>query len=70
MILSGKKARLYNYLIEILNQHMDNYNYEFVIGETNANKYYTNDLKNIEIHVKNSLDKISDAEVICMKMLF
>ena len=47
MILNGKKARLYNYLIEILNQHMDNYNYEFVIGETNANKYYTNDLKNI-----------------------
>lgn len=66
MILSGKKARLYNYLIEILNQHMDNYNYEFVIGETNANKYYTNDLKNIEIHVKNSLDKISDAEVISL----
>ena len=53
MILSGKKARLYNYLIEILNQHMDNYN-------------YTNDLKNIEIHVKNSLDKISDAEVISL----
>lgn len=66
MILNGKKARLYNYLIEILNQHMDNYNYEFVIGETNANKYYTNDLKNIEIHVKNSLDKISDAEVISL----
>lgn len=66
MILNGKKARLYNYLIEILNQHMDNYNYEFVIGETNANKYYINDLKNIEIHVKNSLDKISDAEVISL----
>ena len=24
---------------------MDNYNYEFVIGETNANKYYTNDFE-------------------------
>jgi len=66
MVLSGKKARLYNYLIEILNQHMDNYNYEFVIGDTNSNKYYTNNLENIEIYVKNSNDIVSDVEVISM----
>lgn len=54
MTLSGKKTRLYNYLIEILNQHMDNYNYVFVIGKSDSNKYYTNNLEDIEIHVKNS----------------
>ena len=53
MILCGKKARLYNCLIEILNQHMDNYNYEFIIG-------------NIEIHKKNSDDLVSDVEVISL----
>ena len=66
MILNGRKARLYNYLIEILNQHMDNYNYEFVLGESDSNKYYTNDLENIEVHVKNSNDLVSDVEVISM----
>lgn len=66
MILSGKKARLYNYLIEILNQHMDNYNYEFVIGKSDSNKYYTNNLEDIEIHVKNSDDLVSDVEVISL----
>lgn len=52
MILCGKKARLYNCLIEILNQHMDNYNYEFIIGKKDGNKYYTNNLENIEIYKK------------------
>ena len=66
MVLSGKKARLYNYLIEILNQHMDNYNYEFVIGDINSNKYYTNNLENIEIYVKDSSDIVSDVEAISM----
>ena len=66
MILNDRKARLYNYLIEILNQHMDNYNYEFVLGESDSNKYYTNDLENIEVHVKNSNDLVSDVEVISM----
>ena len=66
MILNGRKARLYNYLIEILNQHMDNYNYEFVLGESDSDRYYTNDLENIEVHVKNSNDLVSDAEVISM----
>ena len=66
MILNGKKARLYNYLIEILNQHMDNYNYEFVLGKSDSNKYYTNDLENIEVHVNNSNDVVSDVEVISM----
>lgn len=36
MTLSGKKTRLYNYLTEILNQHMDNYNYVFVIGKSDS----------------------------------
>ncbi len=66
MILNGRKARLYNYLNEILNQHMDNYNYEFVLGESDSNKYYTNDLENIEVHEKNSNDLVSDVEVISM----
>ena len=66
MILNGKKARLYNYLIEILNQHMDNYNYEFVLGKSDSNKYYTNNLENIEVHVNNSSDVVSDVEVISM----
>lgn len=66
MILNGRKARLYNYLIEILNQHMDNYNYEFVLGESDSDRYYTNDLENIEVYVKNSNDLVSDAEVISM----
>ena len=64
MTLSGKKTRLYNYLIEILNQHMDNYNYVFVIGKSDSNKYYTNNLEDIEIHVKNSDDLVSDVEAI------
>lgn len=66
MILCGKKARLYNCLIEILNQHMDNYNYEFIIGKQDGNKYYTNNLENIEIHKKNSDDLVSDVEVISL----
>lgn len=66
MILCGKKARLYNCLIEILNQHMDNYNYEFIIGKKDSNKYYTNNLENIEIHKKNSDDLVSDVEVISL----
>ncbi len=66
MILCGKKARLYNCLIEILNQHMDNYNYEFIIGKKDVNKYYTNNLENIEIHKKNSDDLVSDVEVISL----
>lgn len=66
MILCGKKARLYNCLIEILNQHMDNYNYEFIIGKQDGNKYYTNNLENIEIYKKNSDDLVSDVEVISL----
>lgn len=66
MTLSGKKTRLYNYLIEILNQHMDNYNYVFVIGKSDSNKYYTNNLEDIEIHVKNSDDLVSDVEAISL----
>ena len=66
MILCGKKARLYNCLIEILNQHMDNYNYEFIIRKKDGNKYYTNNLENIEIHKKNSDDLVSDVEVISL----
>ena len=66
MILCGKKARLYNCLVEILNQHMDNYNYEFIIGKKDGNKYYTNNLENIEIHKKNSDDLVSDVEVISL----
>ena len=66
MKLHGKKARLYNYLIEILNQHMDNYNYEFVLGESDSNKYYTNNLENIEIYLKDSNDLTSDVEAISM----
>lgn len=66
MILCGKKARLYNCLIEILNQHMDNYNYEFIIGKQDGNKYYTNNLENIEIHKKNSDDLVSDVEAISL----
>ncbi len=66
MILCGKKARLYNCLIEILNQHMDNYNYGFIIGKKDGNKYYTNNLENIEIHKKNSDDLVSDVEVISL----
>lgn len=66
MILCGKKARLYNCLIEILNQHMDNYNYEFIIGKQDGNKYYTNNLENIEIHKKNSDELVSDVEVISL----
>lgn len=66
MTMSGKKTRLYNYLIEILNQHMDNYNYVFVIGKSDSNKYYTNNLEDIEIHVKNSDDLVSDVEAISL----
>lgn len=66
MTLSGKKTRLYNYLIEILNQHMDNYNYVFVIGKSDSNKYYTNNLEDIEIHVKNSDNLVSDVEAISL----
>ena len=66
MILNGRKARLYNYLIEILNQHMDNYNYVFAIGKSDSNKYYTNNLEDIEIHVKNSDDLVSDVEAISL----
>lgn len=66
MTLSGKKTRLYNYLTEILNQHMDNYNYVFVIGKSDSNKYYTNNLEDIEIHVKNSDDLVSDVEAISL----
>ena len=45
--LSKNEARLYNYMMEVINQVMDNYGYDFIMGKNANKKYYTNNLENI-----------------------
>lgn len=47
--LSKNEARLYNYMIEVINQVMDNYGYDFIMGKNANKKYYTNNLENINV---------------------
>ena len=39
MKLNNKNGRLYNSIIEVINQVMDNYDYDFLVGCNNNNKY-------------------------------
>lgn len=48
MKLNSKDGRLYNSIIEVINQVMDNYDYDFLVG-CNSNKYYTYDYENITV---------------------
>lgn len=47
--LSKNEARLYNYMMEVINQVMDNYGYDFIMGKNANKKYYTNNLENINV---------------------
>ena len=47
--LSKDEARLYNYMMEVINQVMDNYGYDYVMGKNINKKYYTNNLENINV---------------------
>lgn len=47
--LSKDEARLYNYMMEVIDQVMDNYGYDYVIGKNISKKYYTNNLENINV---------------------
>lgn len=57
--LSKEKSRLYNLVIEVINQVMDNYGYDYLLGISD-NKYYTNNLENISVYnkVDNTLEKV------------
>lgn len=48
MKLNSKDGRLYNSIIEVVNQVMDNYDYDFLVG-CNSDKYYTYDYENITV---------------------
>ena len=48
MKLNNKNGRLYNSIIEVVNQVMDNYDYDFLVG-CNSDKYYTYDYENITV---------------------
>lgn len=47
--LSKDESRLYNYMMEVINQVMDNYGYDYVVGKNISKKYYTNNLENINV---------------------
>lgn len=59
------EARLYNYMMEVIDQVMDNYGYDYVIGKNISKKYYTNNLENINVF--NECDSILEkAELISL----
>ena len=63
--LSKDEARLYNYVVEVINQVMDNYGYDFIMGKNISEKYYTNNLENINVF--NDCDSILEkAELISL----
>lgn len=65
MNLNKDEARLYNFVIEIINQVMDNYGYDIVLGKEKSNKCYTSDFE--KIYVFNENDTIYDkAELISL----
>lgn len=64
MKLNNKNGRLYNSIIEVINQVMDNYDYEFLVG-CNNNKYYTYDYENITV-INNNDNIINIVEVISL----
>ena len=37
--LSKDEARLYNYMMEVIDQVMDNYGYDYVMGKNISKKY-------------------------------
>ena len=64
MKLNNKNGRLYNSIIEVINQVMDNYDYDFLVG-CNNNKYYTYDYENI-IVINNNDNIINIVESISL----
>ena len=66
MKLNNKNGRLYNSIIEVINQVMDNYDYDFLVGcNNNNNKYYTYDYENITV-INNNDNIINIVEVISL----
>lgn len=65
MKLNNKNGRLYNSIIEVVNQVMDNYDYDFLVGCNNNNKYYTYDYENITV-INNNDNIINIVEVISL----
>lgn len=63
--LNKDEARLYNFVIEIINQVMDNYGYDYVMGENVGNKYYSNNLESISVFNKND-DLLEKCELISL----
>ena len=59
------ESRLYNYVLEVINQVMDNYGYDYEMGNNNLDKYYRNDLKNI-IVTCNKDSVLHEAELISL----
>ena len=63
--LSKDEARLYNYMMEVIDQVMDNYGYDYVMGKNISKKYYANNLENINVF--NECDSILEkAELISL----
>ena len=63
--LSKNEARLYNYMMEVINQVMDNYGYDFIMGKNTNKKYYTNNLENINVFNKDD-NLLEKAELISL----
>ena len=58
------ESRLYNYMMEVINQVMDNYGYDYMMDNKSI-KYYSNDLKNI-IVVNNNENMLEQVELISL----
>lgn len=58
--LSKDESRLYNFAFEVINEVMDNYGYDYVIGKSSENKYYTSNMEVINVTNKNDniLEKV------------
>lgn len=63
--LNKDESRLYNFVLEIINEVMDNYGYDYVIGDNQSNKYYTSNIENIKVYNKNK-DILEKAELISL----
>ncbi len=51
--LSKDESRLYNFVLEIINEVMDNYGYDYEIGNNQSNRYYTCNIESIKVYNKN-----------------
>lgn len=63
--LNKEEARLYDFVMEVIQEIMDNYGYDYVINDNDSNKYYTTDMESIRVFNKEK-DELNTAELISL----